>query len=184
MPETNETPVDELFPSVYEELREVAERWMLAERPGHTLQPTALVHEAYLRMLEQPDDAFQDHAHLVATAVTALRRILVDHARGRGCEKRGGGRARVPLDDSWMIGEGGWLADETDCDLITLDAALRRLEAHDADKAAVVELRFFGGLTTEEASRVLSITTRSVERRWEYARAWLFREMNRGIGDD
>ncbi len=183
----------------YAELRQLAEQCMRGERADHTLQATALVHEAYLRILERRRTPWRDRAHFVATAARTLRHVLVDHARGVRSVKRGGGRARIPLDDDRLEAPSQAVAGTSNasaaaaegkrgsksglgghCDLLTLNDALERLEEHDPDKAKVVELRFFAGLTMDEIASVLGITTRSVERRWEFARAWLYREIDRG----
>jgi len=167
--------VDQLFPLVYAELRSLAARSLRRERPDHTLQATALANEAYLRLVKQTKVEWKDRAHFFAIAAQAIRRILVDHARKRGCEKRGGGLERVMLhpDISASV--------EPSDDIVALDEALKKLALKDARKAKVVELRFFGGLTVEESAEVLGIGARSVERDWRYARAWLFREVHEQI---
>jgi len=166
--------VDFLLPVVYDELRRLAESQLQHERGDHTLQATALVHEAYMRLIGQQNIVWQNRAHFMAIAAQAIRRILVDHARSRGSAKRGGGRARISLDSQLVY-------DDTQAtDLIALDESLRRLGEQYPDKARVVELRFFGGLTIEDAAEVLGVTTRTIERHWQFARAWLFREI---VGD-
>ena len=159
------------LPKVLGSLRKKAEL-MKQERSDHTLQPTALVHEAYLKLVDQTRARWEDRAHFFSVAAQALRRILVDHARRRARGKRGGGRSRLQL-------EGGMAAtyDRT-IDVLALDEALDRLAAQDAQRARVVELRFFGGLKCDEAAAVLATSTRSVERQWRYARAWLYRELS------
>lgn len=163
----------QLLPVVYEELRALARAHLAGERAGHTLQPTALVHEAYLRLVggEQGGDrAFNGRQHFFATAATAMRRILVDHARERNALKRGGGR-RVDLSD------GDAVAVDDDLDLVGLDDALKKLEAVDKRRARVVTFRFFGGLTVDETATALGVSPATVKNDWAFARAWLLREM-------
>ncbi|MCR9218505.1 MAG: sigma-70 family RNA polymerase sigma factor [bacterium] len=163
--------VDVLLPMLYEELRAIAEYHLKAERPDHTLQATALVHEAYLRMVNQDRVVWESRAHFLAIASQAIRRILVDAARARNALKRGGDRKRLLLDT-------GMLANENEhTDLVALDDALAKLHERYPDKARIVELRFFGGLTGAEVSTVLDIPSRTVDRHWQFARAWLFREL-------
>ncbi|MHC5114895.1 MAG: ECF-type sigma factor [Planctomycetota bacterium] len=166
--------VDELLPHVYDELRRLAESHLQRERPDHTLQATALVHEAYLKLVDQTRAEWRGRAHFFAVAAQAVRRILVDHARGKGRQKRGGGRRALTLDDALVFGE------DDSTDLLDLDDALGRLAGEHPDKVRVVELRFFGGLTSDEAAEVLGVTTRTVERQWQFARAWLYREIAGG----
>ncbi len=163
---------------LYGELRRIAASFMRDERPGHTLQPTALVHEAFLRLSSQHVE-WQDRTHFLAIAAQTMRRILVDHARKRAAGKRGSGNEAITVDagiDAPVEGAGDSL------DLIALDDALGRLAERDERAARVVELRFFGGLEVEEAARVLDISPASVKRDWSFARAWLGREL-RGDGD-
>jgi RNA polymerase sigma-70 factor, ECF subfamily len=163
--------VDLLLPVVYDELRRLAESQLRLERGDHTLQATALVHEAYMRLIDQRNVAWRNRAHFMAVAAQAIRRILVDHARARSSAKRGGGRARISLDSQLLY-------DDTQAtDLLALDESLERLKQQHPDKARVVELRFFGGLKNEDVAEVLNVTTRTVERHWQFARAWLFREV-------
>jgi RNA polymerase sigma factor (TIGR02999 family) len=161
---------DDLLPLVYAELRSLAAKLLRNERPDHTLQPTALVHEAYLRLVDQRVDTWQNKAHFLAIAATAMRRILIDHARRRRAAKRGG--ARVTLDDDVAAETGPSL------DLLELDDALARLSALDARQGQVVELRFFGGLGVEETAAVLGVAPATVKRDWTIARAWLHRELD------
>jgi RNA polymerase sigma-70 factor, ECF subfamily len=166
--------VDQLLPVVYDELRRLAESQLQRERGDHTLQATALVHEAYMRLIGQRNVVWKNRAHFMAVAAQAIRRILVDHARARGSEKRGGGRGRMSLDSQLEY-------DDTQAtDLVALDESLNRLMKLYPDKARVVELRFFGGLTVDDVAEVLGVTSRTVERHWQFARAWLFREI---VGD-
>ncbi len=161
---------DELLPLVYAELRNMAARMLRSERPDHTLQPTALVHEAYLRLVDQRVDTWQNKAHFLGIAAQAMRRILIDHARRRRAGKRGG--ARVTLDDEMGAVTGPSL------DVLAIDTALQRLTALDARQGRVVELRFFGGLSVEETAAVLGVGPATVKRDWTLARAWLHRELD------
>ncbi len=163
--------LDSLLPIVYQELRRLAAAYLRRERPGQTLQPTALVHEAYLRLMKDRPDRWQNRAHFCAIAAHSMRQILIEKARARGAAKRGGARPRVTLDEA-LIG-----ADERSIDLVALDEALDRLAAIDAEQARLVELRFFGGLTVEETAETLGISPATVKRHWTVARAWLAREL-------
>jgi len=171
----HDSGADELLPLVYGELRRIAERFLQSERSDHTLQATALVHEAYLKLVDQQAARFLDRAHFFAIAAQAMRRILVDHARGRDCGKRGSGRQPVSLDAQLE------LAREPVVDLVELDDALQRLAGIRPNSTRVVELRYFGGMTTDEIATALDVSTRTVEREWRYARAWLHGEL---FGDD
>jgi RNA polymerase sigma factor (TIGR02999 family) len=159
----------ELLPLVYADLRQRARRYMRQERGGHTLQPTALVHEAFLRLVDQRAVSWQNRSHFLAIASNAMRRVLVDHARTHSRAKRGGGQVVEPIDD-----EVAAAIDIDRVDLIALDAALSRLAARDAQQARVVELRYFGGLSIEEAAEVLAVSPATVKREWAMARSWLF----------
>ena len=163
-----------LFPMVYDELRRRAAAALKGERTDHTLQPTALVHEAFLRLADLPDRQWQDRAHFVAVAARAMRRILVDHARARKAVKRGSGEIRVSLEDIDVPA-----GDGVDVDLVTLDEALDGLALLDERQARIVELRFFGGLTVDETAALIDVSTRTVKREWQMARAWLRRELAR-----
>ncbi len=163
----------QLIDLVYPELRRLAQHYMNQERPSHTLQATALVHETYLRMFGSEAIQWQNRAHFFAVAAQQMRRILVDHARTRGARKRGGSRVRVSLDS--VAG----LLEKRDEDLIDLDEALQRLEALDPRAGRIVELRFFGGLTEKEAAAVVGISVATLKRDWEFARAWLFQQLGR-----
>jgi RNA polymerase sigma factor (TIGR02999 family) len=165
--------LDRIMPVVYDELRSLAGRHLARERDGHTLQTTALVHEAYLKLIDQTRAKFESRAHFLAVAAQAMRRILVDHARTRGRLKRGGAQERVALDDAALVGG------DPDLDLVALDGALRRLADHDERKARAVEMRFFGGMTVEEIAQAQGVGTATVKRDWEFARTWLLREMTR-----
>ena len=163
---------DRLFSMLYNELRERAAVLLRRERPGHTLRSTDLVHEAYLRLADQTRCRWQDRAHFLAVASQAMRRILIDHARRRGSQKRGAGRVKVSLDEALVIG-----TEETDQVLRSLEEALARLTEHHPQAARVVEMRFFGGLTHDECACVLGFSPRTASRYWAFAQAWLFREM-------
>jgi RNA polymerase sigma factor (TIGR02999 family) len=156
---------------MYAELRGLAAAYLKRERPGHTLQATALVHEAYLKLMGQAGFSSRDRTHVAAMAANAIRRILVDHARTRGRQKRGGQRGRVPLVESAAV------ADAPGLDLLDLDGALSRLAGQSPERARIVEMRFFAGMSAEEIGRVLGVSSRTVERDWRYARAWLYREL-------
>ncbi len=169
--------IDELAPQVYKQLRRLAETYMRDERRDHTLPPTALVHEAYLRLVNQKSNRFQNRAHFFAAAAQAMRRILVDHAKGRGRKKRIGGRSRVPLPETLAS------TDEPNIDLLALDEALADLAAARPDQASLIELRFFVGLSIAETAEVLGISTASVERTWRDARAWLAARLSKGDPD-
>ncbi len=179
------TAADELFPLVYQELHRLAACLLRHERPDLRADSTSLVHEAYLRLVDQRQTDPQDRSHFCAVAAQAMRRILVDHARGRKREKRGGGRDRVPLDSALIMIEDGARAD-----IEALDAALVRLAQINTRAAQVVELRFFAGLTLEESAGVLGLSASTVGREWYYARSWLYRELadgsssRRAIGDE
>ena len=163
-----------LVPLVEAELHAIARRCMRGERSGHSLQATALVNEAYVRLVDAQRIRWQDRAHFLAMSARLMRRVLVDHARARGYQKRGGGAVQVTL----VEGMGG--SDERPLDLVALDEALNALAALDARKSRVVELRFFGGLSVEETARELGVSTDTVSRDWKFAKAWLVRELEHG----
>lgn len=164
--------VDRLLPIVYAELRRIAGGYLRAERAGHTLEPTALVHEAYLRLVDQRNVEWESRAHFVAIAAQTMRRILVDHARARLAGKRSGGSTRVELDDEIASVE------QRDVHLIDLDTALERMHAMDSRMAQVVELKYFGGLTNDEIAEVVGISVATVDRERAIATAWLRRELD------
>jgi RNA polymerase sigma-70 factor, ECF subfamily len=166
--------LERLLPIVYEQLRKIAAKEMQCEAKGNSLQPTALVHEAYLKLVGQSRAEWQGRTHFIAVAAEAMRRILVDHARQRRAIKRGGARQRMTLDER-LAGE--WQADE---DVLALEAALEKLSALDPRQAKIVELRFFGGLQVAEVAEALGMSKRSVEREWTMIRAWLRRELSEG----
>ena len=162
---------DKLMPLVYDQLRRLAARCMLSENSGHTLPATALVHEAYLRLV-QADVAFEDRVHFYAVAARVMRRILVDHAKSNNRQKRGGGADQVPLDEALIVGP------EAPPGIVELDEALERLFAHDERKAQVIELLFFGGMTYEETAAALNMSPATVHRELRMAKAWLHRELS------
>lgn len=173
---------NELLPLVYEQLRAMAQVRMLRERAGHTLQATALVHEAYAKMLAPGDGSFENRKHFFFAAAEAMRRILIDHARAKNAEKRGGAdRLRVRLD----ISEIADLAEEGKTfEIIALDEALRRMEMQRPRVAQVVILRFYGGMSVDETAEMLGVSARTVDLDWAFARAWLYRELSRYEGED
>ena len=166
--------LDQMLPIVYDELHRLATGYLAHERPDHTLQPTALVHEAFLRLINQREVDWRNRAHFLGVAAGLMRRILVNHARDRSAEKRGGAQERVSLSLVDTPSEG------PDVDLIALEEALERLTALDERKAKVVELRFYGGLKTDEVAEVLRVSRATVEREWSFARAWLFDALDAG----
>lgn len=163
--------LEAILPMIRDELMRVARGYMARERPSHTLQPTALVHEAYLKLIDQREVTWQDRCHFFGVAATLMRRVLVDHARKHHAEKRGGAVTHVTLNEE-IDGRIG-----RDVELIDLDRALERLQALDARQAHLVELRFFAGLTVEQTAVVLGVSPATVKREWASARAWLFREL-------
>jgi RNA polymerase sigma-70 factor, ECF subfamily len=163
--------LESLLPIVYDELHRQAVRMFSRERAGHTLQPTALVNEAYLRLVDQRDVTWQNRAQFFALAAQMMRRILVSHARSRHAAKRGGSDHRITLDEQVAV------APQRDVNLLALDEALKRLEAIDSEKSRMVELRFFSGLSVEETAEVMGVSPRTVDRQWQTAKAWLHREI-------
>jgi len=170
--------LDALLPLVYEELRQQASRYLRRERVGHTLQTTALIHEAYLKLVDQTSAHWQNRAQFFGVAAQIMRRILVDFARSRASAKKGGGTQYVSLSEAMTI------SPERGEDLIALDDALESLAELDARKSRIVELRFFGGLSVEETAEVLKISARTVMRDWGLAQAWLYRELSGVQHDD
>lgn len=164
--------LDKLMPLVYEELRRQAARYLRQERPGHTLQTTALIHEAYLRLIDQRKTKWENRAHFYGIAAQMMRRILVDHARTRGRLKRGGSSIRVSMSQAVALAEGPNL------DIVAIEEALKRLEELDPHQSRIVELRFFSGLTVEETAEILGISAATVKREWRVAKAWLYREIS------
>ncbi len=162
--------IEDLTPLIYEELRRLARSHMRRERANHTLGATGLVHEAFLRLLDESRVCYRDRLHFFGAAAGVMRRVLVDHARARGTSKRGGEAIRVTLDEALDVPGGP-------PDLLMIDGCLRRLSSLDERQSRIVELRFFGGLSIEETSELLSISPMTVKREWSVARAWMFREM-------
>jgi RNA polymerase sigma factor (TIGR02999 family) len=166
--------LDELTPLVYAEVRKLARSYLRRERPGHTLQATALVNEAYIRLIDQRQVQWQNRAHFFGIAAQMMRRVLVDHARMRNAEKRGSGENPIVLDDAMGV------AADRHLDLVRLDDALQALAALDPRQAKIVELRYFGELSIEETAAVLDLSPTTVKREWAAARTWLRRELERG----
>ena len=167
----DEAALDQLLPLVESELRKLARTYMARERPGHTLQPTALVNEAFIRLVDAQGMRWHDRSHFYGIAARLMRRVLVDHARARGYQKRGGGAQRVTLDEALLV------SPEPAVDLVALDRALVALAAADIRKSRVIELRFFGGLSVDETAEVLHVSTDTVKRDWRLAKLWLLREL-------
>ena len=165
--------LDDVMRAVYRELRRMADHYLRLERPDHTLQPTALVHEAYLRLIDQRKVSWQNRAHFFGVAAQMMRRILVDHARAKQRGKRGGAAHKLSLDEVMNLSQG------RAADLVALDDALKALAGLDSRKSQVVELRFFGGLSVEETAEVLDVSPQTVLRDWKLAKAWLYQEMTR-----
>lgn len=176
--EGNRTAESHLAALVYDDLHRMADRCMRRERPDHSLQATILVHEAYIRLVNQEDQNWQNRSHFFAIAARLMREILIDHARSRRAIKRGGPRPALRLDDVIVVSE-----DRLE-EIIGIDKALTRLAEKDARLARIVELRFFGGLTEEEIGEVLGVTARTVKRDWRVAKAWLHGELSGGTDDD
>ncbi len=165
------TAIEDLMPLVYDELRQLAKRYLRKERQGHTLETSALVHEAYVRLIDQNRVQWRNRAHFYAISAQTMRRILVDHARSHLYQKRGGGAVKVSLDEALHVGS------ESPAHLVALDEALERLSAKDQQKCRIVEMRFFGGLTHPEIAEVLEVSLSTVERQWRVARAWLYQAL-------
>ena len=170
----NEQALEEMLPLIYEELHRLAHNFLYRERPGHTLQTTALVHEAYLKLIDQRDARWQNRAHFFAIAAQAMRRILIDSARRHIAEKRGGGGEKLSLDEVATISL------EPDTNLLALDEALNRLAQIDSSQGRIIELRYFGGLTIEETAEVMKLSPATIKREWAMARAWLHQALTQG----
>ncbi|MEK7855163.1 MAG: sigma-70 family RNA polymerase sigma factor [Acidobacteriota bacterium] len=164
---------DKLMPLVYDELRRQAARYLRRERPGHTLQTTALIHETYLKLIDQKNVDWQNRAHFYGIAAQAMKRILIDHAKARHREKRGGAAENLPLDEARFV-----VSDETNVDIVALDQALTKLAAFDPRQASIVDLKFFAGLSIEDIAETLEVSPATVKREWNSAKAWLFSEIN------
>jgi RNA polymerase sigma factor (TIGR02999 family) len=170
----NALVLEELVPLVYMELRKQAARYMRRERPGHTLQTTALIHETYLKLVDQHQTDWKNRAHFFGISSKIMRRILLDHARSKSSEKRGGGAINISLDEDVMATQ-----DPKSVDLIALDEALDRLAAIDEQQARIVELKYFSGLSLNETAEVLKVSRTTVANDWNVAKAWLYRELTR-----
>jgi RNA polymerase sigma factor (TIGR02999 family) len=168
--------LDDLLPLVYGELRRVAAGYLRRENSGHTLQPTALVNEAYIRLVDQTQVRWQNRAHFLGVAAQMMRRILVDHARGRQAEKRGGDYQKLSLDENIDV------SGDRSAELVALDEALDRLAELDPQKSRIVELRFFGGLSVEETAEVIGVSAPTVKRQWRMAKAWLYGQVQNSDG--
>jgi RNA polymerase sigma factor (TIGR02999 family) len=173
----NQQALEELLPLIYDELRRLAHNFLYRERPGHTLQTTALVHEAYLKLIDQKDARWQNRAHFFAIAAQAMRRILIDSARKHVAVKRGSGGEKLSLDETAIISL------EPDVNLLALDEALKALAEIDPQQSRIIELRYFGGLTIEETAEVMKLSPATIKRDWTMARAWLHQAL-RGGGVD
>ena len=169
----NQSVVDDIFPLIYDELKKLANNYLRNERGSHTLQPTALVHEAYLKLVDYKRINWQNRAHFMGMAATLMRQILIDHARRHRAGKRGGENENLSLEESIVI-----VAGEKSMDLIRLDDALKELAKFDEMKSRLVELRYFGGLSTEETAEVLGVSEITVKRHWRMAKAWLAEAIN------
>jgi len=174
----DQAALDKLMPLVHGELRQMARRYMSRQNPGHTLQTTALINEAYLRMVGGQEKHFQNRAHFFGVAAQAMRHILVDYARSKNYAKRGGNAPKVSLDEALTVSE------ERAAELVALDDALQELANVDPRKCRVVELRYFGGLSVEETAEVLKVSTITVMRDWSMAKAWLHRELSNSQADE
>jgi RNA polymerase sigma factor (TIGR02999 family) len=164
--------LDQLLPLVYDELHKQAARYFRRERPDHTLQPTALIHEAYLRLIDQREVQWQNRAHFFAVAAQAMRRVLVDYARTHNRDKRGGADAKVSLEEALLL-----RAESQDINLLALHEALTHLSEFDEQQSRIVELRYFSGLNIEETAEVLGVSPATISREWQMAKAWLHREL-------
>jgi RNA polymerase sigma factor (TIGR02999 family) len=176
--QADETDLERLVPHVYPELRRMARRQMARENPNHTLQTSALINEAYLKLVDRQGTDWQNRAHFFAVAAQVMRHILIDHARRRLYDKRGGGAQHLALEEAEII------SDERTAELLVLDEALRTLTNLDARRSQIVELKFFGGLNAEEIAEVMSISPATVQREWRAAKAWLRHTMTSQVSDD
>ena len=174
----DQAALNQLMPLVYDELRQIAHRYLRRERADHTLQTTALVNEAYLKLVGEKNPSWQSRAHFFAAAANVMRHILVDYARTRNRSRRGGGAQQVPLDDALIV------STERASELLVLDDALNGLEKFDVRKSRIAELRYFGGLSVEETAEVLHISPTTILREWRLTKAWLHHEMSKGGTDE
>ena len=165
--------VDDILPLIYDELRSLASNYLRRERSDHTLQPTALVHEAYIKLIDQTQVKWQNRAHFFGIAANIMRRILVDYARKHGADKRGGAAEKLPLEEEIMI-----VSEGKSAELLALDEALENLSKIDPQKSKIVELRYFGGLSVEETAEVLGVSEITVKRHWRMAKAWLYGQLS------
>ena len=165
--------LDKLMPLIHEELRRLAHHYMSHERPGHTLQTTALINEAYLRLVNRKAVHWQNRAHFFAIAATLMRSLLVDHARSHAYAKRGGDARKITIDEAMIVSQ------ERAAEVVALDDVLKQLAIFDPQQSRIVELRFFGGLTIDETAEVLGLSAATIKREWSTARAWLYRELNK-----
>lgn len=168
--------LDKLMPVLYQELRRLAKRQMLGQKPGHSLQTTDLIHQAYLKLVNIEGSVWKDRIHFLSVASRAMRSVLVDHARRRRYAKRGGNPLRVPLDDALLVSE------QPAAEVLAVDEALKQLSLLDPRKSQIVEQRYFGGLTVEETADVLGVSPVTVHREWVKARAWLYEKLRHGEG--
>jgi RNA polymerase sigma-70 factor, ECF subfamily len=169
----NQDVVNQILPHIYDELRRLAGSYLRRERADHTLQPTALVHEAYMKLIDQRQVKWQNRAHFFGIAAQVMRRILMDHARKHKATKRGGAADVLPLEDEILV-----VSNSRHADLVALDEALERLGELDPNKAKIVELRYFGGLSIEETAEVLGVSVPTVNRHWRFAKTWLYSELS------
>lgn len=172
----DQSALDQLLPMVYQELRRLADQFLRREAPGHTLQATALVHEAYLRLIDQNQSNWQNRAHFFGVAANLMRQILIQHARAKHADKREGDRRKIYIDDAGAIGQ------DRPLDLIALDDALQTLAQVSPRQNQIVELRYFGGLSIEETAEVMDLSPATIKREWSMAKAWLLRELSRDEG--
>lgn len=164
--------VNQIYPYIYDELRRLAGSYLRRERSDHTLQPTALVHEAYMKLIDQKQVQWQNRAHFFGIAAQVMRRILMDHARKHNAEKRGGDADKMPLEEEILV-----VSHDRSAELIALDDALQALAAIDPQKAKIVELRYFGGLSIEETAEALGVSVPTINRQWRMAKAWLYGQL-------
>ena len=167
-----EDVVDQILPVVYDELRRLAGSYLRRERSDHTLQPTALVHEAYMKLIDHKQVRWQNRAHFFGIAAQVMRRILMDHARKHKADKRGGSAEKLPIDEEILV-----VSNESSSQLLALDDALKTLAQMDPDKAKIVELRYFGGLSIEETAEVMGVSVPTINRHWKLAKAWLYGQL-------